>query len=55
MGFLVKRTPQECGRPDFSGRGHRIMFGLAQHQNQKVYNLSFNVTETQSDEAKNLS
>ena len=32
------------------GYEHRILFGLAQHQNPKVYNLSFNVTETQSDE-----
>tara|TARA_R100000353_G_scaffold24149_1_gene20828 strand:- start:5770 stop:6132 length:363 start_codon:yes stop_codon:yes gene_type:complete len=32
------------------GYEHRILFGLAQHQNPKVYNLTFkNITEAQSD------
>ena len=32
------------------GYEHRILFGLAQHQNPKVFNLTFNVSETESDE-----
>mgnify|MGYP003144490200 FL=1 len=31
------------------GYEHRILFGLAQHQNPKVFNLTFNVSETESD------
>ena len=32
------------------GYEHRIVFGLAQHQNPKVYNFTFEVSETQADE-----
>ena len=32
------------------GYEHRILFGLAQHQNPKVFQLTFNVSETESDE-----
>ena len=28
------------------GYEHRILFGLAQHQNPKVFQLTFNVSET---------
>ena len=31
------------------GFEHRLLFGLAQHQNPKVFNLTFNVSETDSD------
>ena len=31
------------------GYEHRIVFGLAQHQNPKVFNLTFNVSETDAD------
>jgi len=31
------------------GYEHRILFGLAQHQNPKIFNLTFNVSETQAD------
>ena len=31
------------------GYEHRILFGLAEHQNPKVYNLTFEVSETDSD------
>ena len=31
------------------GYEHRIVFGLAEHQNPKVYNLTFEVSETDSD------
>lgn len=31
------------------GYEHRILFGLAEHQNPKVYNLTFKVSETDSD------
>ena len=32
------------------GYEHRILFGLAQHQNPKIFQLTFNVSETESDE-----
>ena len=31
------------------GFEHRILFGLADHQNPKVYNFTFNVSETDAD------
>ncbi len=31
------------------GYEHRILFGLAEHQNPKIYNLTFEVSETDSD------
>ena len=31
------------------GYEHRILFGLAEHQNPKIFNLTFNVSETQAD------
>ena len=31
------------------GYEHRILFGLAEHQNPKVYNLTFEVSQTDSD------
>ena len=31
------------------GYEHRILFGLAQHQNPKIYNFTFNVSETEAD------
>ena len=32
------------------GYDHRILFGLSEHQNPKVYNFTFEVSETQADE-----
>ena len=49
-GFSKRSAPKVRTIRFQDGFEHRIMFGLAQHQNPKVYNLSFNVTETQSDE-----
>jgi phage-related protein len=31
------------------GYEHRILFGLAAHQNPKIYNFTFNVSETEAD------
>jgi len=31
------------------GYEHRILFGLAQHQNPKVFNFTFEVSETDAD------
>ena len=31
------------------GYEHRILFGLAAHQNPKIYNFTFNVSETDAD------
>jgi len=36
------------------GYEHRILFGLAQHQNPKFFNLTFNVSETQADQIENF-
>ena len=49
-GFSKRSAPRARTIRFQDGFEHRIVFGLAQHQNPKVYNLSFNVTETQSDE-----
>tara|TARA_R100000426_G_scaffold23160_1_gene20029 strand:+ start:132 stop:479 length:348 start_codon:yes stop_codon:yes gene_type:complete len=32
------------------GYEHRLLFGLAEHQNPKVFNLTFEVSESQADE-----
>ena len=31
------------------GYEHRILFGLAQHQNPKIFNLTYEVSETEAD------
>ena len=31
------------------GYEHRVLFGLASHQNPKVFNFTFNVSETDAD------
>ena len=31
------------------GYEHRILFGLAQHQNPKIFNFTFDVSETEAD------
>ena len=49
-GFSKRSRPRARTIRFQDGFEHRIVFGLAEHQNPKVYNLSFNVTETQSDE-----
>lgn len=53
-GFSKRSAPRVRTIRFQDGFEHRIMFGLAQHQNPKVYNLSFNVTETQSDEIESF-
>tara|TARA_R100000353_G_scaffold222_1_gene285 strand:+ start:1156 stop:1503 length:348 start_codon:yes stop_codon:yes gene_type:complete len=32
------------------GYEHRLLFGLAEHQNPKVFNLTFEVSESKADE-----
>ena len=32
------------------GYEHRILFGLAQHQNPKVFSFTYNVSETEADQ-----
>tara|TARA_B100000886_G_C20017162_1_gene324337 strand:+ start:157 stop:504 length:348 start_codon:yes stop_codon:yes gene_type:complete len=49
-GFSKRSRPRVRTIRFQDGFEHRLVFGLAEHQNPKVYNLSFNVTETQSDE-----
>ena len=53
-GFSKRSAPRVRTIRFQEGFEHRIVFGLAQHQNPKVYNLSFNVTETQSDEIETV-
>ena len=36
------------------GYEHRILFGLAQHQNPKIFNLTFEVSETDADTIENF-
>ena len=36
------------------GYEHRIMFGLAQNQNPKVFNFTFEVSETQADQIEDF-
>jgi phage-related protein len=48
-GFTKTNQPRVKTIRFQDGFEHRIVFGLAQHQNPKVYNLSFNVSETDSD------
>ena len=36
------------------GYEHRILFGLAQHQNPKIFNFTFNVSETDADTIENF-
>ena len=31
------------------GFEHRLLFGLAEHQNPKIFNLTYNVSETEAD------
>ena len=31
------------------GYEHRVLFGLAEHQNPKIFNFTFNVSETDAD------
>ena len=46
-----KRSAPNTRRVRFAdGYEHRILFGLAEHQNPKVYNFTFEVSETQADE-----
>ena len=36
------------------GYEHRILFGLAEHQNPKVFNFTFEVSETEADTIENF-
>ena len=46
-----KRSAPNTRRVRFAdGYEHRILFGLAENQNPKVYNFTFEVSETQADE-----
>ena len=37
------------------GYEHRILFGLAAHQNPKIYNFTFNVSETDAGHYRRFS
>ena len=36
------------------GYEHRILFGIAEHQNPKVFNFTFEVSETEADTIENF-
>ena len=48
-GFSKRSNPNKRLVRFVDGYEHRILFGLASHQNPKVYSLIFDVTETESD------
>ena len=49
VGFSKKSQPVKRLVRFADGYEHRVLFGLASHQNPKVYNLQFDVTEIESD------
>ena len=49
VGFSKKSAPVKRLVRFADGYEHRVLFGLASHQNPKVYNLQFDVTEIESD------
>jgi phage-related protein len=48
-GFSKRSNPNKRLVRFQDGYEHRIVFGLASHQNPKIYSLIFDVTETESD------
>ena len=48
-GFSKRSNPNKRIIRFQDGYEHRILFGLASHQNPKIYSLIFDVTETESD------
>ena len=48
-GFSKRSNPNKRLIRFMDGYEHRILYGLASHQNPKVYSLIFDVTETESD------
>ena len=48
-GFSKRSNPNKKLLRFADGYEHRILFGLASHQNPKIYSLIFDVTETESD------
>ena len=48
-GFSKRSNPNKRLVRFMDGYEHRILFGLASHQNPKIYSLIFDVSETESD------
>ena len=48
-GFSKRSNPNKRLIRFADGYEHRILFGLASHQNPKIYSLIFDVSETESD------
>ena len=48
-GFSKRSQPNIKKVRFADGFEHRILFVLAEHQNPKVYNFTFNVSETEAD------
>ena len=49
QGFSKKSAPAVCTVRFADGFEQRIFFGLASNQNPKVYNVNFELSETESD------
>ena len=49
FGFTKKSQPNTRIVKYADGYEHRLLFGLAQHQNPKEYSLTFDVSETDAD------
>jgi len=49
VGFSKRSNPNKRLVRFQDGYEHRILFGLASHQNPKIYSLIFDVTESESD------
>tara|TARA_Y100000401_G_scaffold115580_1_gene119561 strand:+ start:894 stop:1241 length:348 start_codon:yes stop_codon:yes gene_type:complete len=48
-GIQKKSKPNTRTISFADGYEHRIFFGLSQHQNPKIFNFTFNVSETDAD------
>ena len=48
-GQQKRSTPNTRTIRFADGYEHRILFGLAQHQNPKIFTFTFNVSETDAD------
>ena len=48
-GIRKKSAPRTRTVRFADGYEHRILFGLAQHQNPKIFNLTFEVSESDAD------
>ena len=53
-GITIANRPVQKKLRYADGYEHRLLFGLAQHQNPKIFNFTFNVSETDADTIENF-